>query len=106
MRYLGKSVFAIPSLPRHEDVLRFQVSVNDSMAVEEIHSGEDLEDFDDQRKDCYVGKIMMMVVVLVMMMVMVVMVMVKMMVTCHMMSLILSGANPGGGHRSMYRFRS
>ena len=47
-----------------------------------------------------------MMVVLVMMMVMVVMVMVKMMVTCHMMSLILSGAKPGGGHRSMYRFRS
>ena len=25
------------------------------MAVEEIHSGEDLKDFDGQRKDCYVG---------------------------------------------------
>ena len=55
--YSGKSVFAIPSLPRHEDVLRFQVSVNDSMAVEEIHSGEDLKDFDGQRKDWYVGKL-------------------------------------------------
>ena len=55
---------------------------------------------------------MMMVVVLVMMMVMVEMMMVmsemmvEMMMTCHMMSLILSGAKPGGGHRSMYRFRS
>ena len=48
-------VFAIPSLPRHEDVLRFQVSVNDSMAVEEIHSGEDLNDFDVQREDWYVN---------------------------------------------------
>ena len=51
--YLG--IFAIPSLPRHKDVLRFQVSVNDSMAVEEIHSGEDLKDFDGQREDCHVG---------------------------------------------------